>query len=286
MEDALVEGLAGAHVDEGFLGSVLLALFLGEARAAAGLDALEEGDADKLGTVAAGLVDLRVAVGHLDAVLLRPLQEFALEVDFLARHGVHIEQRTDDAVADEPLAVAVAAVQIDGADEGLEGVAADVDIVGAGHERLVDEFIQSHLVGKAVEHGALHEFGAGAGQEALALTGVFVVEDVAGDGFEDGIAEILQPLVVERALEALSAAGAKLGRLMGQGDAIDVQVAGIKAQDIAQGRGKGLVLAEHEPHPVYELVDHSVALCFPCFPRCRCPFPAEPSAGKERRLRG
>ncbi len=66
---------------------------------------------------------------RLYAVLLCPLQEFALEVDFFLGYAVEVEQAAYDAFLYEPFAVVVAAVEINGANEGFEGIATYIIIV-------------------------------------------------------------------------------------------------------------------------------------------------------------
>ena len=51
---------------------------------------------------------------------------------------------------------------------------------------------------KAVKHVALHQLRAGIRQEALIFGGIPAIKHVGHDGIQDGIAKILQPLIVEQ----------------------------------------------------------------------------------------
>ena len=70
------------------------------------------------------------------------------------------------------------------------------------------------------------------------------VDDVADDGFEDGIAEKFEALVVERFVAEFL--GTILLRLMGEGRAIELDVMRAEAHDVVEGRTKLSVFGEEE----------------------------------------
>src|SRR3712207_4563525 len=109
---------------QGELGGFLLALFLAVARSGTALDTLEHHAIVENGTsVLVGLL-VDALKSHFHPVLLAPLYELALEVDFLVRHLVYVDDFLEHTVSHEAHAGVVAAVQVDGAHQGLEGVAA------------------------------------------------------------------------------------------------------------------------------------------------------------------
>ena len=65
----------------------------------------------------------------LHAVLLCPLYQLALEVHLLIRHLINVNHLRQYALLYEPHAGVVATVEVDGAHQCLEGVAAHVRVV-------------------------------------------------------------------------------------------------------------------------------------------------------------
>ena len=227
-QDTVDELRLAAELHEGFFGGLLVAFFFGEAFAFAGGDAFEDGIGAELGAVARGVYAFVELEFELDAVLLAPFEELALEVDLLACHVVKVDELADDAVAYEPVAVAVATVEIDGTHEGFKGVATQIIVVGVAGGVLPDERVETRLFCQAVEGVALHEFAACGGEKAFALALVAVEDDVAGDGFEDGVAQKFEAFVVERT--SLFAADV-LRRFVGEGYAVELDVVGVEAED-------------------------------------------------------
>ena len=157
-----------------------------------------------------------------DAVFLRPFKEFALEVHFLVGHAVDVEQAADDAFLDKPLAVVVATVEVNSAHKRFKGVSADVVAARSRLSRRLDEAVGREFV----ERRALHDFAARAGEETLTFARVAVVDDVAHNGFEDGIAKIFQTLVVDRFTSAVAVAL----RFVGQCGAVKFKIVWIKSE--------------------------------------------------------
>lgn len=61
------------------------------------------------------------------------------------------------------------------------------------------QLVQTDFHGELVQRFALHDFGAGVGEEALATAFEMLIDDVAHDGVEDGVAQEFQPFVVDGA---------------------------------------------------------------------------------------
>ena len=162
-EDAVDELRFAAQAGQGGAGGGLLTLLLGVALSVADGDVFDEDYATEHGAVAVAVFQLFHAVVGLDAVFLRPFEELALEVDFLVGQSVDVDEAAEDALLDEPLAEGVAAVQVDGADEGLEGIAADVAVVRARAGAALYEAVEAQFLGQAVERGALYDLAARAG---------------------------------------------------------------------------------------------------------------------------
>ena len=173
----------------------MLAFFLGASAAFAHGDAFEHdaGAESAFAVVSAGVAEIGV-----DAVLLAPFEEFALEVHFFLSHGVEVDVGSDHAVGDEPVAILESAVEIDGSHECFKSVSANVGVAHACALCGLDECFESHLLGESVERFALYDFRACGGEEAFALVLEVAEEYVADYGFEHGVAEIFESLVVER----------------------------------------------------------------------------------------
>ena len=70
------------------------------------------------------------------------------------------------------------------------------------------------------------------------------IDDVADDGFEDGVSEKLESLIVERLVAEFFRS--ILLRLMGEGRAIEIDVVWAEAHDVVEGRTKLSVFGEKE----------------------------------------
>jgi hypothetical protein len=60
----------------------------------------------------------------------------------------------------------------------------------------VDESVEAGLASQAVKRVALYNLTAGVGQEAFAAALEMVIKDVADNGLQNSIAQILKPFVV------------------------------------------------------------------------------------------
>ena len=186
-----------------------MAFFFGESVALSAIDAFDDDARDELG---GGAVAEHLLREHFkldgELVFLAPFDEFALVVFFLLRHFVDVDEAAEDDVAHEFLADGIAAVEVEGSEEGFEGIAVHVTVVGRRDGAFVqDEFVEPDLHGELVEGVAAHEFAAQGGEVAFLLVGVALVEQVGDDGAEDGVAEVFEPLVVDVVAFVLASAG-------------------------------------------------------------------------------
>ena len=191
---------------------------------------------------------------HLHLVLLTPLDEARLEVHLLARHLVQVNVLLQDLLFHELHAAVVAAVQIDGSDEGLEGIAVEVGVVRLRSVAGLHQFVEPNFYGQLVECFALHDFRAGIGQESFASSLKVAIDNISNYGIQYRIAQKLQSLVVEQS----SLIGAYGGRFMQQGLLVVLQLAGVEAQDTVKTKIRLPFLAEKEPYPMYEVAQHNL----------------------------
>ena len=88
-------------------------------------------------------------------------------------------------------------VEVDGSDEGFEGVASDIAVVRRIVAVLLYQFGESHLDGEAVECLSLNHLAPCVGEESLTFPVEAAENDVAHYGIEHGIAEKLESLVID-----------------------------------------------------------------------------------------
>ena len=112
-------------------------------------------------------------------------------------------------------------------------------MVGARKVAHLYQTLQSQLFGKASERFAADDFRAGVGEETLAFVLEAMIDDVADDGLEDGIAKKFQTLIVQRLVAPFLRL--ILLRLVGESDAIQFDIVGIESQNIIKGQSKLLV---------------------------------------------
>ena len=222
-----------------------MALFFVAACAHTHYDAFEHNlAAEDLFATCGSLDGVGVLEGPAYAVFLCPLDEFALEVDLFFLYALKAEQVAEDAVFHEIFAAGIAAVEINGADEGLKGIATHVVMVKV--EVLVGlyEAVKAHFVGQVVERGALYDFAAQIGEETFVLAGVAMIENVAHHSLKHGIAQKLQTLVVANLARLAAALRGDETRLVRKGFTIDIDVVGIEAHDVIERRRETLVATE------------------------------------------
>ena len=127
-------GFFGVGRDDALLLVFLVSLFSGELLG--GLDGVFDGvfsgsivHFHAYIVVPSALLALNKGAFNLEAdflvVLLAPVDEFAFEIPFCVGHGIDVEVDVDDLVDNHVAGKVVAFFEVDGADEGLEGVAVD-----------------------------------------------------------------------------------------------------------------------------------------------------------------
>lgn len=80
---------------------------------------------------------------YIDFVFLPPFDESRLEIEFFFRDFFEIDIWVDDTGLDEFFAVSVSFIQINGSDEGFEGIAEHVVVVRTGAHGIGDEIIET-----------------------------------------------------------------------------------------------------------------------------------------------
>ena len=216
-----------AQLLERELGGELLALLLAVALAVASVDALDNHAVVKhRATVAVDLLAEQFKT-YVDPVLLTPFEELALEVHLFISQLVDVNHLAKDTLLHEVHTSLVTLVEIDGTDECFKSVAAQIAVVRGTMTVGENELIDAHLLRQLVEGVTLNEFGTGIGKKSLALAGEMMVHDVAHNGIENGIAEKLEPLVVD----GLALAVAVHDALVHERHLVVVDMAGIKAEN-------------------------------------------------------
>ena len=163
-------------------------------------DVFADVNGDGEGLVVVGAVLFQGAVGRgLGEIFLGEL----LEVGFGVAPRVGLDDFVnldEDVLFDESFGGVVALVEVDGANDGLETVGHD-DGVGAfgAHFFAVgeaDEWLVAELVAGIADGLGADKCGAPSGHDAFGLV-VVAVEEVAGDEFQNGVAEVFEAFVVE-----------------------------------------------------------------------------------------
>ena len=129
-------------------------------------------------------------------------------------------------------------------EKGIDLLSVDID-----NYRPVDEFVEAYLSCKLTESLSLNYFATSVRQEAFPLTREVMIDNLAYDSTQDGIAKELEALVVQAVPFFV------LGehRLVHQRFLIDADVARIEAQHFMKNAIKLLILAERQPYRVYQV---------------------------------
>ena len=122
----------------------------------------------------------------------------------------------------------VAAVKVNGTDQGFKGISAQVTVVRRAMPIGQDELVYTHLLRQFVERVALYQLGAGIGEETLAFAGEVVIHYIANDGIQDGVAKKFKPLVVHRLAFLVTVHDA----LMHQGHLVVTNVVGVETYNL------------------------------------------------------
>lgn len=249
MFQLLAQAVIGSQAMQCVLARILVTLLFGIALASAALLSADEYLCAEIWRAV-----LHLALGEKNKlkwspVLLTPLEQLALEVHFLTRHLVNVEEARQYALDDELLAVSISPIEVDCPHEGLECVSRKITIMHLAPAIAPDELVEPYFHSKSAERLALHYLASGVGEKAFAPQGKVMEDDFADDSIQHGIPQKLQPFVVE--LRTLI--GVSRHRFVHQGLLIEANVSGIKAKHIAKDAIKFLFLAEREPYRVYQI---------------------------------
>lgn len=173
-------------------------------------------------------------------MLLAPFQQFTFEVHLLVGQLVDIYEAVYYLLADESLAVPVASVEIDSANEGFESVASKVAIVCLIMLGSANELVETYFRSKSPERFSLHYLASGVGEETFSFLGKVMEDYLAYYCIENGIAKELKAFVVK----GCATLGMSEHRLVHQGFLIEAYLVGIEAQHITKSATKFPILAE------------------------------------------
>jgi hypothetical protein len=218
---------------------MLLALLLRVAEACAELNSLDTHAAAECGAI--GTDDVLAHEFKLQFVLflLAPLDEFALVIVILLGHLVEVDVLANETFLKETIAVGIATIEINGSHKCLEGIAGDETVVCMIDMGGLYEFDQTYLLGYTIEAAALHYLAACGCEKSLSLTIEVMIEYIAHDGFDDGISQILETLVVF----LIFVRTVVIERTVHQCLPIDVDIMRVKAEHLVQLTRKKLVAA-------------------------------------------
>ena len=192
----LIEVTLLTDVAHSLFGRELLALFLGVSESDAKFDTLNTNSSAEGGAI--GTHGVLVQQFEVDFALcfLPPLDELALEVVILFGYLVEVYMCSYDTLLEEAVAVAISAVEVDRTDEGFKSVSRDETVVCMVDVCRLYELYKSYLLGYTVEAAALYYLATYGGEEALFLAREMVIEDVAYDGLNDGVAQVFETFIV------------------------------------------------------------------------------------------
>ena len=183
-------------------------------------------------------------------MLLTPFQELTLEVHLFISELVDIDKTAHYLLPDEGLAMSVSSVEIDGSDEGFEGVACKVAVVRLVVLVSADELVETYLRRQSSERFPLHNLASRIRQETFAFAREVMIDDFAYNRTQNCITKELEAFVVQ----AVSVFALSEHRLVHQGFLIEAYLVRIEAQHITKSAIKLLVLAEREPYRVYQII--------------------------------
>ena len=235
----------------------LMALFLGVAFAASTFCTVDDDLRVEERRTVFGLCLIQQDIFERDFMLLAPLQQLALEVHLLIGKLVDVYEAMHYLLPDEGLAMTVPSVEINSADECFEGVACEIAVVRLVVFVATNQFVETNLCRQSSERLALNDFAACVCQEAFSLAREVMIDNLAYNSIQHGIAKELETLVVDRC----AAFFVGEHRLVHQRFLIEAYLVRIEAQHITKGATKLLVLAERKPYRVYQVSGrHSLTL--------------------------
>ena len=173
-------------------------------------------------------------------LLLRPLYEGRLEVGVV--FGKLVELAVYYLGENIPLGIFVAAVKVDGADEGFHCIAVDVIVVGMRMARLAYVFVDAEAQAQLVKVFSLYDFGACVGQKTFVALGKTAEQQIAHHTGQYGIAQILKALIVN--VLPISVNG--LRRAVNKRLVVVTQIPRVEADDITEKHIKLPLMRERE----------------------------------------
>ena len=131
-------------------------------------------------------------------LLLAPFDNQAFVTDDLALELFDVDVGiVNDLFMDEFAAVVIPSVHVDGPDQSFENVTVYVFAKVGFRDAAFHEMNQPEVFAQLVEVLAAYDFGAHFGQIALVAFGHFAVKVTGYNGAEHGIAQKLEPLIVD-----------------------------------------------------------------------------------------
>ena len=164
---------------------------------------------------------------------LSPIDKLAFIVPFLIGHSVDIDKEAEDTSGDDIIGDAVAAVEIDSADESLDGIATHRLKDAMLRAVIVDKVDEADTVRESVKANARDDFGAENGEEALVVMRIAFIEIIGHNSAKDSVAEVLETFVVERPSMSIS----MCGRLMSKSHLIEMDVVRAEAENVFKEEG-------------------------------------------------
>jgi len=198
---AIQQCLVALDALEGLLGCILVAFFLAVAVAGATGNAFDEkGGMENGGVAFSAFARLFLAENEAVLILLTPLYQDALEVDFLFLHALDVDVLLEDLLFEKTAAVLVASVEVDGPDKCLEGISVHETVVARGDcTDMVYEFVKSEADGYLVERTSADYLAPQHGEEPFLLVAIVSVEYVGHNGSQHRIAQKLKSFVADLA---------------------------------------------------------------------------------------
>ena len=225
---------------ERILACLLMALLLRIAFAASAFVPVDDNLRAEEGRAVFRLRFIKQDVFQFHLMFLTPFQEFALEVHLFVCQLVDVDEALQYPLLHEALAMSVSSVEIDGSDEGFEGVTCKVAVVRLIVLVSADELVETYLRRQSSERFPLHNLASSIRQEAFSFAREMMENYLAHDCIEDCVAKKLEPLVIE----GVSFFVMSEHRLVHQGLLIEAYLVRIEAQHITKSATKFPVLAE------------------------------------------
>ena len=227
----------------------LMALLLGVTGASATLDAADDSTGTEYRRTRIIAVFRQEFVLQREPVLLGPLQKPALEVHLLVSYLVDVYQMFQYAPLHKPPARIVPTVEIDCTHQRFEGIAGHIAVVRLHAALILHQFVEPYLHGQFAKRIALDYLAACCSEETFPLAREVTEYYLAYNRVQNGIAQKLQPLVVDGSL----AFDVHTHALVHERLAVILYMPGVEAQHMIKRAIKLPVLSEGEPYRINEV---------------------------------